>query len=64
MGSGGGGWINVGVLTRQRPSHMVVDLDLQERRNRGPPRPPMQARWKNTDVLGLGFNPNRHKRRK
>jgi hypothetical protein len=34
------------------------------RRNRGPARPPTQAQWKNTDVLGLGSNPNRHKKKK
>jgi hypothetical protein len=31
MGGGGGGWIEMGVLTQQRPGHMVVDLDLEER---------------------------------
>jgi hypothetical protein len=31
MGGGGGGWIEMGVLTQQRPGHMVLDLDLEER---------------------------------
>jgi hypothetical protein len=32
MGGGGGGWIEMCVLTQRRPCHMVVDLDLEERR--------------------------------
>jgi hypothetical protein len=32
MGGDGGGWIEMGVLTRRQPDHMVVDLDLEERR--------------------------------
>jgi hypothetical protein len=36
MGGGGSGWIEMDVLTRQRPDHMEVDLDLEERgRQRG-----------------------------
>jgi hypothetical protein len=34
------------------------------RRNWGPTRPPVQARWKKTGMLGLGFNPNRHNKKK
>jgi hypothetical protein len=34
MGSDGGGCIEVGVLTRRRLSHMVVDLDLEEKTTR------------------------------
>jgi hypothetical protein len=33
------------------------------RRNRELAHPPVQARWKKTDVLGLGFIPNRHKKK-
>jgi hypothetical protein len=51
MGGGGGGWIEMDVLTR---GNRAI------RRNRGSARPLAQTRWKNTGVLGLGFNPNRH----
>jgi hypothetical protein len=30
------------------------------RRNREPTQPPVQARWKKSGVLGLGFNPKWH----
>jgi hypothetical protein len=47
----------------------MVDLvrkrgEDREEEGRGPARPPAQARWKKTGVLGLGFIPSRHKRRK
>jgi hypothetical protein len=32
MGGSGGGWIEMDVLTQQRLGHMVVDLNLEERR--------------------------------
>jgi hypothetical protein len=33
------------------------------RKNRVPAWPPAQARWAKTGVLGLGFIPNRHKKK-
>jgi hypothetical protein len=60
--------VAVGVLTRRRPGHMV---DLEQKRgedskeeNRGLAQPPVQARWKTTGMVGLGFIPNWHERRK
>jgi hypothetical protein len=46
-----------------------VDLEWKrgediEEENRGPARPLLQARWKITGVLGLGFIPNRHEKKK
>jgi hypothetical protein len=54
----------VGALIRQRPGHMVVDLDLEEKTARKEKLRTSLATGastvENTVVLGLGFNPNRH----
>jgi hypothetical protein len=39
----------------------IREENTARRRNRGMARPPVQAWWKKTGVLGLWFIPNRHK---
>jgi hypothetical protein len=54
----------MGVLTMRRPNYMVVDLDLEEMTTRKEkPRTGLATGAsvvENTDVLGLGFIPNRY----
>jgi hypothetical protein len=63
-GGGGGRWNKVGVLTQRRLGYMVDLVRKKSRRQRGgksrigPATDVSTVR--NTGVLGLGFNPNRH----
>jgi hypothetical protein len=53
-----------GVLARQRPGYMVMDLDLEEkieRKEKSRTGSATGARTvENIGVLGLGYNPNQH----
>jgi hypothetical protein len=64
MGGGGGGWIEMCVLTRRRPGYMVMDLDLEEMTVRKEKPRIDSATGKstveNTDMLELGFNLSWH----
>jgi hypothetical protein len=64
---GGSEWTHGGCLdpTATGPyggSRSTREEKAARRRNRGLARPPVQARWKNIGVLGLGLIPNRHKK--